>query len=97
VEKYGPYDMDKYSVSILGLLDLDLKLRVAHPLLQTPKDAEAHFNIMVESLQHTAQIHGVIGQTYRGGRAVRSLEYRALSALLGHAGGCRRDLGARVP
>jgi hypothetical protein len=45
VERTGHFDVDHYSLNIHGLVDLDIKMRVASPKLQTPTDAETHFNI----------------------------------------------------
>lgn len=45
VEKSGPFDVDHYRLKIGDMVDLDLKMRVATPLLQSPTDAEAHFNV----------------------------------------------------
>ncbi|GJP43619.1 hypothetical protein CLOM_g3059 [Closterium sp. NIES-68] len=45
LEKEGPYDVDHYTLLIDRLLSIDVKLRVAHPKLQTPTDAEVHINM----------------------------------------------------
>ncbi|GJP51219.1 hypothetical protein CLOM_g10388 [Closterium sp. NIES-68] len=45
LEKEGPYDVDYYTLTIDGLVSLDLRLRVANPKLQTPNEAEAHINV----------------------------------------------------
>ncbi|CAI5528992.1 unnamed protein product [Closterium sp. Naga37s-1] len=47
----GPFDVDTYEVAIEGLGKVRVSMRVAHPLLQTPEEAEAHFNIWVAELQ----------------------------------------------
>eukprot|EP00475_Leptophrys_vorax_P022047 TRINITY_DN299_c0_g2_i4.p1 TRINITY_DN299_c0_g2~~TRINITY_DN299_c0_g2_i4.p1 ORF type:complete len:498 (-),score=2.48 TRINITY_DN299_c0_g2_i4:243-1580(-) len=81
----GFFDVDVYSLEIAGLIKLDVKLRVAHPLLQTSDDAQAHINLHFLDVQRTEDVHGVLGQTYRAGRSKRALEYSALSALLKRA------------
>ena len=65
VEKLGPYDIDRYALNIAGVAKLTLRLRVAHKKLQSPDDAEAHFNIEVVELNQTPKVHGVLGQTFR--------------------------------
>ncbi|CAI5487612.1 unnamed protein product [Closterium sp. Naga37s-1] len=82
VQMRGPMEVDAYHVSIPGLIELDVKLRVAHPLLQTADDAEAHINLAFQHVEATKDIHGVMGQTYRPGREQRAMDYTALSALL---------------
>ncbi|GJP50908.1 hypothetical protein CLOM_g10061 [Closterium sp. NIES-68] len=83
-EKVGPYDVDHYYLRLDGLLELDLKLRPAHPLLQTPEDAQVHINLMFTDASASSSVHGVMGQTYRGGREARTMEFSRLSALLHH-------------
>ncbi|GJP64080.1 hypothetical protein CLOP_g21110 [Closterium sp. NIES-67] len=83
-EKTGPYDVDVYSLRLDNLLELDLKLRAAHPLLQTPEDAQVHINVMFVDSNPSGQVHGVMGQTFRSGRERRTMEYSRLSALLHH-------------
>ncbi|CAI5515246.1 unnamed protein product [Closterium sp. Naga37s-1] len=82
VQMRGPMEVDAYHVSIPDLIELDVKLRVAHPLLQTADDAEAHINLAFQHVEATKDIHGVMGQTYRPGREQRAMDYTALSALL---------------
>lgn len=84
VEKKGWYDVDRYQISIAGLLSVQLRLRVAHPLLQTPGDAETHFNVLVDSIVPTENVHGVLGQTYRQGRTAKALQFKMLAEMLGH-------------
>ncbi|CAI5508803.1 unnamed protein product [Closterium sp. Naga37s-1] len=50
-EEDGPFDVDTYEVVFEGLGKVHVSMRVAHPLLQTPEEAEAHFNIRVAELQ----------------------------------------------
>ncbi|CAI7812832.1 unnamed protein product [Closterium sp. NIES-53] len=83
-EKTGPYDVDHYYLRIDGLLELDLKLRPAHPLLQTPDDAQVHINVMFTDASASSSVHGVMGQTYRGGREARTVEFSRLAAMLHH-------------
>ncbi|GJP50903.1 hypothetical protein CLOM_g10056 [Closterium sp. NIES-68] len=83
-EKVGPYDVDHYYLRLDGLLELDLKLRPAHPLLQTPEDSQVHINLMFMDVSASSSVHGVMGQTYRGGRESRTMEFSRLAALLHH-------------
>ncbi|CAI5525962.1 unnamed protein product [Closterium sp. Naga37s-1] len=83
-ERTGPYDVDHYYLSIKGLLELDLKLRPAHPLLQTPDDAQVHINVMFTDASVSSSVHGVMGQTYREGREARTVEFSRLAAMLHH-------------
>ncbi|CAI5516613.1 unnamed protein product [Closterium sp. Naga37s-1] len=75
---------DEFHLKIEGVVDLSLTARVAHPLMQTATEAQAHFNVHIVQLNHTEGIHGVLGQTFRGeaSRAVRSLRHRLLTRLL---------------
>ncbi|CAI5968124.1 unnamed protein product [Closterium sp. NIES-64] len=82
LEKEGPFDVDYYLLTIDGLISLDLRLRVAHPKLQTPSDAEAHINVGIAELEHTDAIHGVLGQTYRDDHAQRAADFQKLIASL---------------
>ncbi|CAI5943328.1 unnamed protein product, partial [Closterium sp. NIES-64] len=76
--------MDYYLLTIDGLVALDLRLRVAHPKLQTPSDAEVHLNVGIAELEHTDDIHGVLGQTYREDHAQRAADFQRLIATLNH-------------
>ncbi|CAI5988216.1 unnamed protein product [Closterium sp. NIES-64] len=82
LEKEGPFDVDYYMLTIDGLISLDLRLRVAHPKLQTPTDAEAHINVGIAELEHTEDIHGVLGQTYRADHTQRASDFQRLIASL---------------
>jgi hypothetical protein len=84
VEKLGPYDVDRYALDIAGVAKLTLRLRVAHQKLQSPDDAEAHFNIEVVELKQTPKVHGVLGQTFRTteDQVKRALKYSELVELL---------------
>ncbi|CAI5985615.1 unnamed protein product [Closterium sp. NIES-65] len=75
---------DEFHLKIEGVADLSVTARVAHPLMQTATEAQAHFNVHIEQLNHTEGIHGVLGQTFLGeaSRAVRSLRHRLLTRLL---------------
>eukprot|EP00897_Mesotaenium_endlicherianum_P003935 jgi/Mesen1/356/ME000001S02665 len=81
-EKSGPFDVDFYTVKIAGLLSMDMRLRVAHPLLQTPEDAEVHINAGFNSIENTPAVHGVLGQTYRADHTQRAVSFSKLTALL---------------
>ncbi|CAI5493198.1 unnamed protein product [Closterium sp. Naga37s-1] len=82
LEKEGPYDVDYYTLVIDGLVGLDLRLRVANPKLQTPNDAEAHINVGIVELEHTDDVHGVLGQTYRPDHAERAANFQKMIATL---------------
>ena len=82
LEKTGPFDVDFFSLKIAGLLDMSVRMRVANPLLQSPTDAEAHFNLGINEVQKTDAIHGVLGQTYRRDHAERAAKYSEFAALL---------------
>lgn len=84
----GFFDVDVYTLTVPGVATIEIKLRIAHPLLQTPDDAMTHINVRFLNLEHTEKTHGVLGQTFRPGREKRSVEYSALSQLL------RRDIPA---
>ncbi|CAI5498752.1 unnamed protein product, partial [Closterium sp. Naga37s-1] len=77
-------DEDDFHLTIDGLVDMGITARLAHPLMQTATEAQAHFNVHIEQLNHTSGIHGVLGQTFRAeeSRKVRSLRYRLLTRLL---------------
>ncbi|GJP69088.1 hypothetical protein CLOP_g25709 [Closterium sp. NIES-67] len=78
-EKTGPYDVDVYSLRLDNLLELDLKLRAAHPLLQTPEDAQVHINVMERRtmeysrlsalLHHPVSVDGEEGRGFLDGEA----------------------------
>lgn len=93
VEKKGPYDVDYYRVTIGDLLDMDVRVRVAHPLLRTPDDAEAHISMGFNYIKNTPKIHGVLGQTYRAGRESRAIEFQKLTSLLHHNVGADTEEG----
>lgn len=69
-EKTGPYDVDVYKVKVQGLLEAEVRLRIAHPLLQLENDAEVHMNLDILDLDYSTDVHGVLGQTYRAERSV---------------------------
>ncbi|CAI5511643.1 unnamed protein product [Closterium sp. Naga37s-1] len=77
-------DEDEFHLTIDGVVDMGISARVAHPLMQTATEAQAHFNVHIARLNHTSGIHGVLGQTFRAeeSRKVRSLRYRLLTRLL---------------
>ncbi|CAI5969116.1 unnamed protein product [Closterium sp. NIES-64] len=80
-------DEDEFHLTIDGVVDIGISARVAHPLMQTVMEAQAHFNVHIARLNHTSGIHGVLGQTFRAeeSRKVRSLRYRLLTRLLREA------------
>jgi hypothetical protein len=78
----GIFDLDVYRVKVEGLVDLTVSLRIAHPLLQTLTDAETHINIQFNTMKHTPNVHGVMGQTFRPNREQRELDFAALGQLM---------------
>ncbi|CAI5976248.1 unnamed protein product [Closterium sp. NIES-64] len=78
----GFFDVDAYSLRIGDKLAMDIKLRPAHPLLQTPDDAQVHLNVNFKHVSRSPSVHGIMGQTYREGRAERAIDYAMLSRLL---------------
>ncbi|CAI5496140.1 unnamed protein product [Closterium sp. Naga37s-1] len=83
-EKEGPFDVDQFQVRVVGLGELDVRVRVAHPLLQTPAEAETHFNVELSDVNMTSAVHGVLGQTFRNTpeQLQRAVKYSHLAALL---------------
>ncbi|CAI5525507.1 unnamed protein product [Closterium sp. Naga37s-1] len=81
-EKEGPFDVDQFQVRVAGLGELDVRVRVAHPLLQTPTEAEAHFNVELSDVAMTSAVHGVLGQTFRSSpeQLQRVVKYSHLGA-----------------
>ena len=82
IEKYGTRDVDAYLLSIDGLLTMTVRMQVAHRLLRTATEAEAHFNLGVKTIEATDDVHGILGQTFRADHARRAAEYTALSNLI---------------
>ncbi|CAI5492364.1 unnamed protein product [Closterium sp. Naga37s-1] len=84
--KEGPFDVDQFRVRVAGLAELDVRVRVAHPLLQTPTEAETHFNVELSDVAMTSAVHGVLGQTFRTSpeQLQRAVKYSHLAALLQH-------------
>eukprot|EP00475_Leptophrys_vorax_P006629 TRINITY_DN14115_c1_g1_i2.p2 TRINITY_DN14115_c1_g1~~TRINITY_DN14115_c1_g1_i2.p2 ORF type:complete len:152 (+),score=10.29 TRINITY_DN14115_c1_g1_i2:27-458(+) len=78
----GFFDVDAYKIEIAGLLSMEVKMRAAHPLLQTTDDAQVHIDVHFGYVNRTPDIHGVLGQTFRDGREKRSMDYSSLSLLL---------------
>ncbi|GJP45386.1 hypothetical protein CLOM_g4782 [Closterium sp. NIES-68] len=93
-EKQGPYDVDYYTVSVAGILSFDIRLRVAHPKLQTPNDAEVHINVGVTSFKYTDNVHGVLGQTYREDHVARAVDFQELVSSLHRPVSADGELGA---
>jgi len=89
--------VDVYEVTGAGLLSVEVKLRVAHPLLQYEEDAMCHLNVRFLGVEHSARTHGVLGQTFRTGREQRAMDYTALSMLLGKDVRGRQRCWQRVP
>jgi len=68
------------------------------PLLQTPEDAEVHFNLLFDALRPSPAVHGVLGQTYRRRACPHAQDYHLLTALLKHEAGAQNEVtaGARA-
>ena len=81
-EKTGPYDIDVYRLKIGSLLEAEVRLRIAHPLLQLDGDAEVHMNLDILEMQYSPIVHGVLGQSYRDDRVDQAVNYAALSELM---------------
>eukprot|EP00270_Netrium_digitus_P005897 TRINITY_DN17964_c0_g1_i1.p1 TRINITY_DN17964_c0_g1~~TRINITY_DN17964_c0_g1_i1.p1 ORF type:complete len:406 (+),score=72.77 TRINITY_DN17964_c0_g1_i1:63-1280(+) len=84
VERKGPFDLDVYRIKIASIIDTEVKLRIAHPAMQTELEAYTHLSLNVKRIENTDLIHGVIGQTYRPDREreERAQKYQAISHLL---------------
>ena len=83
VSSTGVFPLDVYIVTVPRLFTIGISLRVAHSLLRTPTDAMTHINLVFSEMHPTAQVHGVMGQTYRKGHARRGMDYSLLDMLLG--------------
>eukprot|EP00271_Cylindrocystis_brebissonii_P010060 TRINITY_DN2606_c0_g3_i1.p1 TRINITY_DN2606_c0_g3~~TRINITY_DN2606_c0_g3_i1.p1 ORF type:complete len:497 (+),score=53.00 TRINITY_DN2606_c0_g3_i1:252-1742(+) len=83
-EMKGSAEVDYFRLTIAGVVDVDLRLRVAHPLLRTPEDAYAHFSLGFNSLESSENIHGVLGQTFRKSHEERAVKFSQLAAMLHH-------------
>ncbi|CAI5528108.1 unnamed protein product [Closterium sp. Naga37s-1] len=85
-EKSGPgsADVDKYTIRIEGLLEAEIRVRAAHPLLQRDGDAMVHLNLELEQVHYSMDVHGVLGQMYRDEAMEEgtNLDYSVISALL---------------
>eukprot|EP00475_Leptophrys_vorax_P010746 TRINITY_DN1731_c0_g1_i1.p1 TRINITY_DN1731_c0_g1~~TRINITY_DN1731_c0_g1_i1.p1 ORF type:complete len:355 (+),score=-24.65 TRINITY_DN1731_c0_g1_i1:447-1511(+) len=79
----GFFDVDRYSLAIDGYVAMEMKLRAAHPLLQTPGDAQVHMSIhFTDAPRRSPDVHGILGQSYRAGQKRRPVDYSSLSMLL---------------
>ncbi|CAI7804056.1 unnamed protein product [Closterium sp. NIES-53] len=63
--KGGLFDVDQFQVHVAELGELNVRMSVAHPLLQTLTEAEAHFNVELSDTAMTSAMHGVLGQTFK--------------------------------
>eukprot|EP00271_Cylindrocystis_brebissonii_P005773 TRINITY_DN18037_c0_g1_i1.p1 TRINITY_DN18037_c0_g1~~TRINITY_DN18037_c0_g1_i1.p1 ORF type:complete len:570 (-),score=59.42 TRINITY_DN18037_c0_g1_i1:2300-4009(-) len=86
-EKKGVYDVDAFVLNVPGVVEMEVKLRPAHQLLRTEEEAFVHFNIAFTKLDPSADVHGVLGQTFREDptREERYVKYSAINRLLGHS------------
>eukprot|EP00270_Netrium_digitus_P010039 TRINITY_DN3080_c0_g5_i1.p1 TRINITY_DN3080_c0_g5~~TRINITY_DN3080_c0_g5_i1.p1 ORF type:complete len:466 (-),score=115.26 TRINITY_DN3080_c0_g5_i1:215-1612(-) len=81
-EKAGPYDVDVYTLKVESLLEAEIRLRMAHPLLQLPHDAQVHLNMDILDVAASASTHGILGQSYRDESLERALNYTILATLM---------------
>lgn len=83
-DRQSDASIDQFAVALKGLAEVDVKLRAAHPMLQTAGEAEAHFVLEFMDLQMTRDVHGVLGQTFRESTdgVEKELTYSHLSRLL---------------
>eukprot|EP00271_Cylindrocystis_brebissonii_P022317 TRINITY_DN8547_c0_g1_i1.p1 TRINITY_DN8547_c0_g1~~TRINITY_DN8547_c0_g1_i1.p1 ORF type:complete len:439 (-),score=60.08 TRINITY_DN8547_c0_g1_i1:1974-3290(-) len=84
IEKRGKSDVDVYILKVGSVLEATLRLRVAHPKLQTPDDVRTHISLDVTYLKATPSVHGVLGQTYGMGRKQRAESFAKIAASLHH-------------
>eukprot|EP00270_Netrium_digitus_P003972 TRINITY_DN1482_c0_g1_i1.p1 TRINITY_DN1482_c0_g1~~TRINITY_DN1482_c0_g1_i1.p1 ORF type:complete len:429 (-),score=69.57 TRINITY_DN1482_c0_g1_i1:155-1441(-) len=82
LERRGRIDIDHYLLRIIGIVVMDLRLRVAHPSVQPEDDAEAHINIGLRHLEHSSSVHGILGQTFRSDHTSRAVDFQQLVRLL---------------
>ncbi|GJP69961.1 hypothetical protein CLOP_g953 [Closterium sp. NIES-67] len=45
VEKFGQFAVERYELAIADVARMIVRARVAHPMLQTPTDSQAHFSL----------------------------------------------------
>ncbi|CAI5514792.1 unnamed protein product [Closterium sp. Naga37s-1] len=64
-KKVGDDLVDIYEISVAEIITLRLILRPEIKLMRTKNDGLVHFTIEVVSAQLSANVHGVLGQTYR--------------------------------
>lgn len=67
----GDDDIDIYELKIDGILTLVMRLRPEIPLLRVPEDGTVHFGIEIPFIQVTPNVHGILGQTFRGDHSDR--------------------------
>eukprot|EP00245_Coleochaete_scutata_P018739 TRINITY_DN989_c0_g2_i1.p1 TRINITY_DN989_c0_g2~~TRINITY_DN989_c0_g2_i1.p1 ORF type:complete len:424 (-),score=69.87 TRINITY_DN989_c0_g2_i1:11-1282(-) len=75
-ENLGAFEVDAYHLYIKGLINAEVRARVAHPKLQLPDDAETHLNLKIRKIDLSRDVHGVLGQTYRDDRAQLTEKFR---------------------
>ncbi|CAI7920003.1 unnamed protein product [Closterium sp. NIES-54] len=64
-KKVGDDLVDIYEITVAEIITLRLILRPEIKLMRTKDDGLVHFTIEVVSAQLSANVHGVLGQTYR--------------------------------
>ncbi|CAI5942998.1 unnamed protein product, partial [Closterium sp. NIES-65] len=65
VEKFGQFAVERYELAVADVARMIIRARVAHPMLQTPTDSQAHFSVEFLLVDSTPGMHGVLGQTYQ--------------------------------
>ncbi|GJP48943.1 hypothetical protein CLOM_g8214 [Closterium sp. NIES-68] len=91
-ERSGNYDVDVYSVRLAGLLEAEVRLRPAHPLLQEEDDAEVHQMLDLGSIRFSPSVDGVLGQAYRDEGSNHDLNYAILANLMTRAQSVAADV-----
>ncbi|CAI5480773.1 unnamed protein product [Closterium sp. Yama58-4] len=65
VEKFGQFAVERYELAVADVARMIIRARVAHPMLQTPTDSQAHFSVEFLLVEASPGMHGVVGQTYQ--------------------------------
>ncbi|CAI7874606.1 unnamed protein product [Closterium sp. NIES-53] len=65
VEKFGQFAVERYELAVADVARMIIRARVAHPMLQTPTDSQAHFSVEFLLVDASPGMHGVLGQTYQ--------------------------------
>ena len=74
--------VDVYFITLPGLLTVRLALRVEDRRWRTRSDAWTHLDVSLHQVHPSGKVHGVLGQTFRKDRGIRSMDFKALTSLL---------------